>query len=227
VALGASLLMLFLFFVHYRFRSPAACFVFPYHPMANYPWYASLMFANVLRIKGTGVLPTLAGGSLLLAGIALAGNALWRIVRAGAAVFDIVTFALSAFSLLLAASATAGRICLPLAFAQSSRYISYLLPMFLAFYFWLLRVGGRPRRPLLWTYLALAAWAGLFISHQDQVGVLWLYHGKRTWTQCYLRNENVAECNIEAGLPIVSDIQLGKSRLEWLKQNHLSLFSGN
>jgi hypothetical protein len=228
IAMLIALASLASFFVGYRFLPAAECFRFPYHPFVNHFWFVALMFANLLRLKGTGLAPTIMGLGLLLLAVWIFVGKLrdaWRMEPKRND--DHVMLALTGFSLLYAANAAVGRVCFGVEYGQSSRYAPYLFPVFLAFYFALLELRPQPRRTFTLTiYVIALAVAAVFLSPRDRRTIAYYHDGKAGWKACYLQRQDPVACTRETGFAIYpnpSSIQI-RRELDYMQQDHLNLF---
>lgn len=228
IAMLVALASLASFFVGYRFMPAADCFRFPYHPFVHYFWFVALMFANLLRLKGHGLLPTIVG--LILLAIAA-----WIFVRNlrpawrddSPHKFRYVMLALTGFSLLYAANAAVGRVCFGVEYGQSSRYAPYLFPVFLAFYFALLELQSPPRRNVIITiYVIALTVAAIFLAPRDRRTIAYYRDGKTGWKACYLRLQDPVACTQQTRFDIYPNpaaIQI-RRELDYMQRNHLNLF---
>ena len=129
------------------------------------------------------------------------------------------------FSLLFAASAAVGRLCLGPYAAFTSRYCTLLIPAFLAIYFYLLSKSWRGMRNLilvLWVILLLPA--AIFLPRMN---IHWFADGKRNWANCYVRTENIRYCDQSTNFVIYPHPeQTGlQQKLDYLEQHRLNLFA--
>ena len=228
-ALMAALASLASFFIRYHFLPAAECFRFPEHPLWKYPWFMSLMFANLFRLKGHGPAATLAGAALVIAAILLALRHVGRLAsRYEGRAYDAVMVLLLGFSLLYAAAAAIGRVCFGVEYAQSSRYSLHLFPALLAFYFALAaKAAGKGQRYLLTGYAASLLIAATFLAPRDRRHIAFFRDVKQSWKQCYVASADLARCDREAALPIHTASQAAQvaDTLAYMKRNRLNLFA--
>jgi hypothetical protein len=217
------------FFYHYRFEPAVPCFHFPDAHLLNYPWFIGLMMAYFLGLRAV-VLASVAGGFLTLAAVTILfwhAARLWRNREWSAADRTIVI--LAGFSLLFAANAAVGRVCLGLPeSAQFSRYMGLLAPAFLAIYFHLLTW----RKSLLHTVFLclfviaiLPGTARMPNGYSPQV----VRDGKMAWKTCILQNGNIDFCDHATGFPVYPNPRRTNllDKLQFLQKNGLNLYSGD
>jgi hypothetical protein len=214
------------FFVHYTFSGDVACFSTPHRHLLQYPQFTALMFSAFVVPRplhlSSGM--TVLGSAILLAAIALL---FWHLIhslkdpRADAHLIGVV---LMSYSLLFCANAALGRSCEGLLMAYSSRYVSLLIPAFLAIYFYLLSKSWHGKRNLvltLWTLLLLPATVS-----KPWEDIRWYSSGKRDWVNCYVHTENIHDCDRSANFTV--DPYPGQpgfqQELDYLKQHRLNLF---
>jgi hypothetical protein len=117
--------------------------------------------------------------------------------------------------------------------AFASRYVTLLIPAFLAIYFYLLsRSWGGKRNFVLALFVLLLVPAAVRKPWED----IRLYsNGKRDWANCYVRRENIQYCDQSANFSVHpkpeqiadfghgSDLKL-QEKLDYLKLHRLNLF---
>jgi hypothetical protein len=128
------------FFVHYRFLSAVDCFVFPYHPLISHPWFVTIMFGGFVAPSHGLLIPTVAGaGVLLVVIVILSVNGAGLLTPGRFTNETLVKVVLLGYSLHFSVNAAIGRVCLGLPMAaEAGRYVTLLIPAFLAIYFYLL-----------------------------------------------------------------------------------------
>lgn len=228
LALLFALASLASFFVGYRYSRAAGCLAYPAAKLWSYPWFAAEMFANVVRLKGHGIAPTVVGFALAALAVSIGATSfvtLWKQRPAGPRTY--VLFAFSAFSLLYAADAAIGRICFGVEYGQSSRYAPYLFPAFLAFYFALLEWPAEPRRTrALALYASVLVVAAVFLAPRDRRTLVYYREGKQQWKSCYITYQDAVRCGQQTGFafyPSPNSVDL-RRELDYMQQNHLNLF---
>jgi hypothetical protein len=217
------------FFYHYRWDPAVPCFHFPdAHPL-NYPWFIGLMMSYFLGLR-TVVLASVAGSFLALAAVAILiwhGVRLWRSREWFAA--DLTVVILLSFSLLFAANAAVGRVCLGMPeAAQVSRYMGLLVPGFLAIYFHLLSWRKSMFRTALLALFVIALIPGAVRmpnGYSPQV----VSDGKRAWKTCILQTGNINYCDQATGFPLHPNPRGTQllEKLQFLQRNRLNLYSGD
>ncbi len=117
------------------------------------------MFVGSVMPRPLHVSPgmTVLGGTILLAVIAVLGWHLLHLLKGGA-VSDahLVGTVLLSYCLLFSVNASIGRLCLGFNAAFASRYVTLLIPAFLAIYFYLLSQSWQGKRNFvlgLWVLL--------------------------------------------------------------------------
>jgi hypothetical protein len=226
IALLVAAASLASFFVHYTFSSGVDRFEIPHRHLLQYPQFTALMFAEfvVPRPLHVSLGMTILGVAILSLAVALLGWHLLCLLRDARRDAALVGAVLLGYSLLFSAVAPIGRLCLGMSAAFASRYITLLIPAFLAIYFYLLSRPWRGKRNLvlaLWVLLLLPA--ALRKPWQD---IRWYSSGKRDWANCYVRTENIHYCDQSANFwvhPYPEQIDL-QQKLDYLKQHRLNLF---
>lgn len=210
------------FFIHYTFSPAVNCFEFPHHALWSYPWFVAILFSRFL-IGGRGLLlATAVGVPLALMAIALTFFHLQSLFRRRPSPEPHwISLVLLGYSLLFAVDCAIGRVCLGLPVAaQASRYVTLMIPAFLAGYFWLVSLPKSTwRSAALIVFVISLVPVSLHISEE----VHWYARVKTTWSKCYLQNENIQYCEQVAGFQIYPSQgpvrpALGQ-RLDYLKQH--------
>lgn len=237
LALAASLLTLCAFFVGYRPDAAAACFHFPHERPLDYLNFAGMMFASFWRAAGAGRLALLLGVPVVLLTAAVcARRAVLLLARAGEgadARAGVVIVTLAGFSILFAAGAALGRVCVGLSEATSARYMPYVIPAALALYFELLSLkeGARARAAGLAAFAAGAALMTAPLLGGGAAALEEARRGKEEWRRCYLETESVGGCDARSGF-VIYETAAGpdasvKRRLDYLKRRRLNLYAGD
>ncbi len=223
-ALMASTLALASFFHGYKFNPAADCFQFPFHDLAAYPLFMGMMLARFLGIKHGTAEPAIIGlvalGLLVAAGL----RSLWTLLKDTDS-DSRISFILTAFTLIYAAAAAVGRVCMGMQAAASSRNITLLIPGFLGIYFYLLnRKDSNKVKIAIYVLLLAVVPACLQRNHKEIEGFSAM---KAEWKQCYLAHENVEYCDSASHLQIYpkpSATHLDE-KLAYLKRKGLNLYS--
>jgi hypothetical protein len=229
-AVALSALSLFSFFIGYRFDPAADCFANRTSNPVEYIWFVALMFANFVGAKSTKILPTIIGG-LILAALAVVltrgAQQLFRLSAPQTKICLVVT-SLSAYVLLFCANAAIGRICFGVDAAQQSRYMTYLIPGFLALYFSATALRTAPQHYLLrLVVLLIIGWSSLHLHNWDWLTARNHSRDRTGWRECYLKLESVDQCTAMTGFevhPSPEGTHL-KEKLDFLKQRHLNLYA--
>jgi hypothetical protein len=217
------------FFYHYRWDPAVPCFHFPDpHPL-NYPWFISLMMSYFLGLRR--VLPaSLAGSLLALAAISILiwhGVRLWR--NREWSVADLTIVILLSFSLLFAANAAVGRVCMGMPeSAQYSRYMGLLVPAFLAIYFHLLTWQKNIFRSALLALFAIALIPGAVRMPSGYYPQI-VRDGKQAWKTCILQTGGIDYCDQATKFPVYPNPRRAHllEKLQYLQQNRLNLYAGD
>ena len=137
---------------------------------------------------------------------------------------QLIAAVLLAFSILFAADTAVGRVCLGSVAALAPRYATLLIPGVTAIYFYLQTLSPAGIRRWITSILILLLIPGCL---SVDGGADWYADGKRAWVECYLRTENISECDKSAGFVIhpYPDQTHLKDKLDYLKAHRLNLFS--
>ncbi len=222
----ASAASLASFFYGYLFNPAADCYQFPYRNPAAYSWFMGLMFAKYLGIKRGAVFPALLGIGVVILLVAVFCKAFFLVLRGdnGARVVIVI---LTGYTLMYAAAAAIGRVCLGMEAAGSSRNITLLIPGFLGIYFRLLMLDHTYKRTLLMSAFVIAVVpACVQRNHKEIEGFSAM---KRAWKNCYLTNENIEDCDRLSNLQLYSRPEATRlgAKLSFLKQNRLNLYAND
>jgi hypothetical protein len=217
------------FLISYRFDPAIPNFSFSVSYLPLYPQFISLMLATFWgwhpSILGQSI-ATLAGAVVL---VVLVVTLLFHgriLVRQGVYShrLSLVITVMIGFSLLFCLNTAMGRVPLGLAAAESSRYVTLMIPAYLALYFHLLtiRVVGL-RWLLLSGYLAMSIAGSLPLGIVDSQALKY-YENRVNWKACYLQLEDAAQCDKLTHFQIYPNNDALQSRLAFLKEHHLNLF---
>lgn len=230
IAFLLSIISFASFFIGYVFDPVAGCFQLSIAPIIDYLSFISLElttfvgFASMYEATFAKIL-----GFLLF--LIMTGVVLSRIYRLQRDRKDeskhLVIFLFISFSLLFAANSALGRFCHGMEAAQTSRYMTLLIPGWLGLYFAAQNLSRK--------YIQAAAniiLAVLFIilptqSYRNFDDTMNSYSQiKKRWAACYIENESIANCDKAAGHPIypapeATDL---KRKLDLLEEKQLNLF---
>jgi len=219
----ASTLSLASFFYKYAFNPAADCFRFPYPNLAAYPWFIGLMFGRFLGIKRGTILPGAIGVLVLILLMAVCVRSLLMVLE-GLNRANVGVLILTGYTLVYAAAAAIGRVCMGMQAAGSSRNITLLIPGFVGLYFCLLnRNQSRHTRIAIFVLLLAVLPACIQRNHKEIEGFSAM---KAAWKRCYLANEKVAYCDAQSHLqlyPKPTATHLNE-KLAYLKENRLNLY---
>jgi hypothetical protein len=214
------------FFIHYTFFSGVECFEIPHRHLLHYPQFTALMFSGfvVPRPIQVSLRMTVLGVAILTFVAAVLRQHLLRLSKDPHGQADLVGAVLLSYSLLFAANASIGRLCQGLQMAYSSRYVTLLIPAFLASYFFLLSSSWQGQRNLVLTLWILLLLPATVRKPWDEVR--WYSSGKRNWAECYVRTENIHYCDQSANFAVHTPFEeIGlQQKLDYLKQHQLNLF---
>jgi len=218
------------FLISYRFNPAIPNFIFSVSYLPQYPVFISLMLAAFwgwhARVLGQ-IIAITAGAFLFLILAAVLIFHIRRLLRNGL-YFDRKSLAVAVligYSLLFCLNTAIGRMPLGLQQAQVSRYLTLLIPAYLALYFHLQTIrAANLRRLYLSAYLVMSIAGSLPLGIIDSLA-LKTYTDKVNWKTCYLQHEDVALCDQLTQFQIFpfndDDFQ---SKLLYLKEQHLNLF---
>jgi len=148
---------------------------------------------------------------------------------------ELPLLALYAFALIYVLGNTYGRASLGLSNAQSSRYVTLLIPAYFALYVQLFRLAitetGKVRVAmpvLLALSLGYVAVSWVHDPHSISDAQAWTVR-RENWKDCYLKLGDIDRCDTQTGFniyPKSGEAATGlKAKLDFLKANHLSLFN--
>jgi hypothetical protein len=185
---------------------------------AYWGWHAIIIGQPISIVAGTFIL------LILVAVLVFHGR---RFFKEGL-YFDrisLIVVILIGYSLIFCIFTAVGRTPLGLQQAQVSRYLTLLIPAFLALYFHLYTIRNVKLRQLfLLVYLLMSIVGSLPIRMIDTLP-LKNYNDKKNWKACYLQYEDVDRCDQLTRFQIfpVNNDEL-HNKLSYLKEWHLNLF---
>ncbi|HVR43934.1 MAG TPA: hypothetical protein VMS56_10895 [Thermoanaerobaculia bacterium] len=225
--IAAALVSIGVFLAGFDFFSSADCFEWISGDVFMIPAFVCIAFARFVGVgfQRFGLLASAAGLLVAAAAFALFARSLrdeWK-----GAPDDRVRDAnliLLGFSLLFVTAAAWGRVCLSPMTGESSRYMTLLIPAFLALYFASLQSSRR-----IWTAILIAGVVlgslpvGIGSGHpaadrSDRA---------RRWRACYLATRDIETCNARTLYSVHPNPQQTRLRekLDYLERNRLSLFA--
>lgn len=230
IAFFLALLSSLSFLISYYFDPAIPNFSFSVSYLLQYPFFMSMMLSAYWGWHALVVgqpIAIVAGSFMLLILITVIFIRGKRLFREGL-YYDhrnLVIVILISFSLLFCLFTAVGRVPLGLQQAQVSRYLTLLIPAFLALYFHLRTINNiRLRQFFLLAYFTMSIVGSLPIRMIDTLP-LKNYNDKINWKTCYLQYEDVNTCNQLAQFqifPVTNDDLLNK--LSYLKKHHLNLY---
>jgi hypothetical protein len=226
-----------LFTIDYRFQPAVACFSFPDAHPANYGRFVALLALERLRLPNALVLgplgwaaPVLLVGLTALAGVQALQRSSFQLPARDARSATpraLVPATLLGFTLLFAANAAVGRVCLGVEAALASRYVPYLsLGWWGALLLCAPALEKLPRWASTAASLALVAallrGEGLWLEDAERAA-----QGKRAWVACYLKQHSIAACDAQTQAPLYPAAEATglQGKLDFLEQRHLSFFA--
>lgn len=228
VALAAAAATFASFLSLYRFAPTVGCFRFPYERPWEYLWFMSLMLVRFVGFDFAlaPFLATWIGAILLTIAIGIMAQRALRLVRNGvtsdAASLSIVI--LLGFTLIYATNAAVGRVCLGPNLAQSSRYMTLVIPAFLGIYLHFLTLRPRLRMIMIVLFVMLLLPIPLAVRASDADASGGWRQVKQVWKACYLKHGTIERCGRVAGrLPYPAAAPL-QPKLAYLHEHQLNLF---
>lgn len=227
---AVSLLSAGSFFVGFRFIPGVDGFQFPIREWWRYLQFMALMLANFCGIKGVMPLSYVVGFLILFLMATLAIVHAVRTLRPRAAApespTDAVIAVLTVFTLIFCANTAIGRISMGLPIAQSSRYVTNMIPGFLGIYLWLAALPPGVLRRLLLAVAVVGLIAASFPLREADHGTLnWYSQGKSRWKAAYLQTEDIGAATRAANFLIdAAPESVLKQRLKYLKRERLNLY---
>lgn len=218
------------FFLNYSFSPVQDCFQPPFAQIKNYLTFVCLELAMFLGFDSKSSMSTAAiFGMILLIGLISAfifqAVRLWKKRE-----FDkqsLVIGLLIVYSLLFVVNSASGRLCNGLVAAQTSRYMTLLIPAFLGLYFAVQNIPqtlwrGVVNCLLLCGFIVLPIFA---LKKFDQ-SMGDFSQVKRSWAACYVEQESIENCDKAVGNAVypIPKANNMKEKLEILKENHYNLF---
>jgi hypothetical protein len=225
-----SLLTLILFFNGYKFLPAVDCFQFPDPNPYNYLVFISNLLTLCVGFVGgyKALFAVPFGIFLFLIWLAVIFYHFFQTIKSKSfSLKNIVPFLFLGFSIVYALNTALGRVCLGAETAQSPRYMTLLIPGWLAIYFSVLLLKSD-----IWKTAILSIFIVLFvvlpIRRYDYFNQLFtgMTEQRQKWAACYLEKENIEECDKQTGskvYPNASATHL-QEKLNLLKQKRYNLF---
>ncbi len=224
VGLAVLLASLAIFFHDFKVAPAVACMVPDPHP------FRYLQFVGIMFLRAGDLSPAWAS-ALGYVAVAFALGLLfwsgWRtVVTAGEDRLGTTVFLLSAFSLLFAANAAIGRVCLGVQAGGAERYVPYTMAVIVAAYFFV-SMGpglGRLRPAVLVGCFAVLVGKELVLVRSSMAEAGHYTEIKTSFRKCYLGGATLETCS--ARWPIHPDPKGThlQEKLDYLRAHRLGLF---
>lgn len=192
-----------------------------------YPRFISDLFLHFLGADPGSVPTEIFGGAIFLGMVFIFGKHVLELMKRDQAPSGqhLVGTALIGYTLCFSASNAVGRALFGVEQAYSSRYVTLMIPAYLAAYFYLLSRAWRGARALvLGSFVVLMLQSCL---RKPYPAINWFTYNKRAWAACYVRTEDIEYCNKLTGFeihPSPTGTNL-KEKLDYLKKHRLNLFA--
>ena len=221
------------FFRGYKLLPGLPCFSLQPHSPMSYLTFVSLMFANFFGVRHITIVTQVIGMMILAAVLVSLATFTWSLSRQNSPTLErddrnkaLVIIGLTGYSLLFCVNTAFGRACGGPKIASASRYVIYLEPAVLGFYFFLLSLRHGAVRKCLLSGFLIAVVAGSL--YPDRGGMGFSKNVKQGWKTCYLQTEDIEQCDKIAGFPIHSNSLPQthlREKLEYLKKTKQNLYS--
>ena len=223
-----AVLSLLSFFVGYTLQPAVNCFSLKPHNPVHYLLFVGFMLSSFVQIRPSLMLiPAILAGGLLLLSATVVFLRSCRNLMSEFNSRNIVVFALLAYALLFCFTTAYGRLCLGLGASQGSRYMTYLVLLFFAFYLMALTVKvDFERRVFIGLVVLLAAMSGARIAPEDAANMAAIRDVRTQWRNCYLATRDIHACDLQTHAyiywnPEPPDLEW---KLKFLEQHHLNLY---
>lgn len=230
LALVLSIASLLIFFAGHE-RNPAVdCLRFPNDDWIQYTPYISLMYSGYLGLNFT----IYSASALIVGGVVLAlmlvSFAVTSLRVACTSEFEpsaLVPPFLIGFTLLYCLATAIGRTCLGVSGAQSSRYMTLMIPGFFGLYLTMLSRPPLDRRRVILTaglVLLIVHGTAPWMFRQNGTAAAFATK-KRAWTECYLREKDVKLCSTQIPLSVHPDDATVEEMLTQMRVHRLNFFA--
>jgi hypothetical protein len=195
------------------------------------PQFSALVLAKFFGLEASDnlTLSTVIGLLVLISLVAIFIVNGIRVIRKG--LYEdkgsLLILILTGYTLLYSANIALGRVCLGLAAAQASRYMTLLIPGFLGIWLYL-----TSRKNSKWAIGSILVFGILmtntftpFTVNDQSIIRDFYYNGKSSWKACYLEIEDIEACNTRTGFRIYPVTAPGiKEWLDFFKANGFNLY---
>jgi hypothetical protein len=226
-ALCCSIASIGCFFHNYIFQSAVDCFHFPDPHWYLYPVFMAIEFAAMILQNNTASIRTSIVGLFALGIVLYMLGAAFLRLRQQAEHYSRhqAVFFLLAYSLLFAANAAVGRLCLGLEAASISRYVPLIMPSMVGAYLYYLGHPQRVRRKQVIAVLFCATVYTCIIPWQLKAAER-LCREKASWVQAYRVTGDAKSADALSGCRVYPDPDRTNldHKLNWLRLHHFSLF---
>jgi hypothetical protein len=235
IALIVSVITIAMFFNNYFFAPAVACFKITPGFIIKYPAFMAVILSRFLSVNyATSKWLSLGIGMVLLVPLLITFiyHGYKILIKSSFTPLNYIVFAFSGFSLLFLFNAAVGRMCLSMAAAYASRYVTLTIPGLFAIYLFFISLSKNPWRNLL-IVLFLALISISIPSRGNDIATMEYYtNGKIAWKNCYLQLEDAEACNKKTKFWIYPTITMTSQRqidafhqkLDYIKKNHLNFF---
>jgi hypothetical protein len=230
VALGVSLFSLGSFFAGYAFTSSVDCFSLRPRSLVDYVVFVNLMLAHFVGARGSRFFVSIPlGGAILVAMMVVPLGFAKQLKRSkNYAVKELIPVILVTFCLIFCVSNAYGRTCMGRGAAFASRYTEYVEIGLLGLYLQALGMRSEWTRRIFSGLVVTALLVGsLAIPAADQYAMQYFHNVKANWRSCYIKIENIHQCDQLAGLGVFSFPERTKlkEKLDYLKRTKQNLYS--
>lgn len=236
---GLSLAAFFAF--PYVFEPAIECFGTAPPRVWEFPAFAGLMLVrpmglgfslNLDPLYQTASAIGLIGGLMAFAGLAgILLNVALRLLRHQGNSASAVIAVLSAFSLTFCLAAASGRECLGLVGSQAPRYVTLMLPAYLAVHLVIQSraITGHSRARLGAAVFAVVLMAALPVTTVlDRPHAVFLHDTKKIWANCIRGGGSLDACNTAAKFPVYRyATDVFAMRIAFLRERQLNLFQSD
>lgn len=228
VALALSLLSLGSFFIAYKYQPAADCFSLRPHSPLRYLIFMDGMLAHSFGARGPQII-SIPLGTAILAAMFCALRSFGLDLKTHKYIAKhLIPAVLVTYCVIFCAATAYGRSCFGAFAAFDSRYTEYVGTGMLGVYLYLIGLRGQKSGKILPCVLvAMLLIGSLRIPGADRYGMENSRTIKATWRNCYLRVEDISQCDQESRFwiypwPEVTNL---KGKLEFLKQTKQNLYS--